>query len=140
MMPQTSNDVPDDMEMKLVVLGIKHQHTQRDGNSQAFQKAKEILITKGTSQRLYRNTIIYLAPDRTRLEELKQAVRSYLAWKSIVEDKVNLNLDAFQSNQADGKKKSGYDTIKLRLPETFVWILTPTRKLVKLKSIGMNPK
>ncbi len=131
MMPQTSNDVPDDMEMKLVVLGIKHQHTQRDSNSPAFQKAKEILNTKGTSQRLYRNTIIYLAPDRTRLEELKQAVRSYLAWKSIVEEKVTLNLDAFQSNQADGKKKSGYDTIKLRLPETFVWILTPYQETGK---------
>ncbi len=124
-MPQTSADVPDDMEMKLVVLGINHQHTQRDENSIAFQKAKEILSTRGASQRLYRNTLIFLAPDRNRLEELKQAVKSYLAWKSIVEDKIALNLDAFQTNQAEGKKKSGIDTIKLRLPETFVWILTP---------------
>lgn len=131
MMPQTSNDVPDDMEMKLVVLGIKHQHTQRDGNSAAFQKAKEILNTRGASQRLYRNTLIFLVPDRNRLDELKQAVRSYLAWKSIVDDKIALNLDAFQSNQADGKKKSGYDTIKLRLPETFVWILTPFQDIGK---------
>jgi predicted AAA+ superfamily ATPase len=123
-MPQTSNDIPDDLEMKLVVLGINHPHTPRDSNSLAFQKAKEILSTKGTSQRLYRNTLLFLSPDRTRLEELKQAVKSFLAWKSIVDDKVGLNLDAYQSNQAEGKRKSGLDTIKLRLPETFVWILT----------------
>lgn len=124
-MPQNSNDIPDDLDMKLVVLGINHPHTPRDGNSLAFQKAKDILSTKGNSQRLYRNTLIYLSPDRTRLEELKHAVKSYLAWKSIVDDKVGLNLDAYQANQAEGKRKSGLDTIKLRLPETFVWILTP---------------
>jgi predicted AAA+ superfamily ATPase len=124
-MPQTSNDVPDDMDMKLVVLGIKNQHISKDGSSPAFQKAKEILSNKGNSQRLYRNTLIFLAPDRTRLEELEQAVKSYLAWKSIVDDKNLLNLDAYQSNQAEGKRKSGLDTIKLRIPETFVWILTP---------------
>jgi predicted AAA+ superfamily ATPase len=128
-MPQNSNDVPDDLDMKLVVLGIKHPHVPRDGNSPAFQKAKDILSTKGASQRLYRNTLIFLTPDKTRLEELKQAVKAFLAWKSIVDDKVALNLDAYQSNQAEGKRKSGLDTIKLRLPETFVWILTPYQEV-----------
>lgn len=129
LLPQTSNDVPDDMDMKLVVLGVKYPHVSRDNESKAFDKAKEILSTKGSSQRLYRNTIIFLAPDKTRLIELKQAVRLYLAWKSIVDDKMALNLDAYQSEQAEGKRKSGLDTIKLRLPETFVWILTPYQEL-----------
>ncbi|MBW7891560.1 MAG: ATP-binding protein, partial [Chitinophagaceae bacterium] len=124
-MPQTSGDIPDDMDMKLVVLGVNHQHTSHDGNSFAFHKAKEILQTKGAANRIYKNTLIFLAPDRTRLEELKDAVKSYLAWKSIVDDKVALNLDVYQTNQAEGKRKAGIDTIKLRLPETFLWILTP---------------
>lgn len=124
-MPNSSGEVPDDMDMKLVVLGVKSAHVPKDLNSAAYAKAKEILTTKGSSQRLYRNTLIFLAPDRTRLDELKQAVKTYLAWKSIADDKVALNLDAFQSNQADGKVKTGLETIKLRLPETFVWILTP---------------
>lgn len=127
-MPQTTSDVPDDMEMKLVVLGINHPHISKDQHSPAFTKATEILSTRGTSLRIYRNTIIYLAPDKTRLEELKQAVKLYLAWKSIVEDKIALNLDVYQSNQAEGKRKSGLETIRLRLPETFVWILTPSQE------------
>jgi len=128
-MPQTSSDVPDDMEMKLIVLGMKNSHIHRDANSAAFQKAKEYLSTKGSSQRLYRNTIIFLAADKTRLEELKHAVKLYLAWKSIVADKTILNLDVFQSNQADTKVKNSIDTIKSRLPETFVWILTPFQEI-----------
>ena len=128
-MPQSSNDIPDDLEMKLVVLGIGHPHIPRDSNSPAFQKAKEILSTKGASQRLYRNTLIFLTPDKTRMEELKQAVKSYLAWKSIVEDRVALNLDAYQSNQAEGKRRSGLETVNLRLPETFIWILTPYQEV-----------
>jgi predicted AAA+ superfamily ATPase len=128
-MPVTSGDVPDDMEMKLVVIGGDDPHIPRDINSAAYKKANEILTTKGTSQRLYRNTLIFLAPDKTRLEELKVAVRSYLAWSSIIKDKEILNLDAFQNTQAEGKVKSGLETIKLRLPETFVWILTPFQDL-----------
>lgn len=124
-MPVTSGDVPDDMEMKLVVIGGDDPHIPRDTNSAAYKKAKEILTAKGTSQRIYRNTLIFLAPDKTRLEELKVAVRSYLAWSSILKDKEILNLDAFQNTQAEGKVRSGIDTIKLRLPETFIWILTP---------------
>ncbi|MEJ7737024.1 MAG: DUF499 domain-containing protein [Chitinophagaceae bacterium] len=124
-MPVTSGDVPDDMDMKLVVIGGDAPHIPRDLNSAAYKKAKEILTMKGTSQRLYRNTLIFLAPDKTRLEELRVAVRNYLAWSSILKDKEILNLDAFQNTQAEGKVKSGIDTIKLRLPETFIWILTP---------------
>jgi hypothetical protein len=52
-----------------------------------------------------------------------------LSWKSIVDDKIALNLDAYQSSQAEGKRRSGIDTIKLRLPETFVWILTPYQEV-----------
>jgi len=126
-MPAASSEVPDDLEMKLVVLGSASAHTPKDQNSPAYTKAKEILNTKGSSPRLYRNTLIFLSPDKTRLDELKQAVRTYLAWKSIYDDRIALNLDAFQSNQAEGKVKSGMDTIKLRLPETFVWILTPAQ-------------
>lgn len=128
-MPQNSGDIPDDLEMKLVVLGIRYPHVGRDGSSPAFQKSKEILNTRGASPRLYRNTLIFLTPDKTRLEELKRSVKSYLAWKSIVEDKVALNLDAYQSSQADGKRKAGLDAIKLQLPETFVWILTPFQEI-----------
>jgi len=125
LLPQTSSDVADDMDLKLVVLGLKDYHSPKDGASPAFTKAKDILNQRGSSQRLYKNTLLFLAPDKARLEELKNAVKAYLAWKSIQEDKIILNLDAFQISIVEGNAKSAKDTIQLRLPETFIWILTP---------------
>jgi hypothetical protein len=40
-----------------------------------------------------------LAADRTRLDELEQAIRDYLAWRSIEDERETLNLDAFQTKQ-----------------------------------------
>ena len=40
------------------------------------------------------------------LRELEQGVRKYLAWSSIWDDRVTLNLDQFQLRQAETKKKS----------------------------------
>ena len=125
LMPKSSSDVQDDMDLKLVVLGLDQIHINRDSNSPAYEKAKEILSKKGTSQRLFRNTLIFLAPDKARLEELKHSVQLYLAWKSIQKDRVGLNLDAFQSTTVDTKVTTSNDTVKLRLPETFIWVLTP---------------
>jgi len=125
LMPKSSNDVLDDMDLKLVILGLDQFHINRDQNSPAFNKAKEILSTKGSAQRLFRNTLIFLAPDKSRLEELKHAVQLYLAWKSIQNDRVALNLDPFQASTVDSKVTSSNDTVILRLPETFIWILTP---------------
>ena len=47
-----------------------------------------------TRPRLYRNTLVFLAADKTRLQDLDEAVRKYLAWESILAEKVALNLDS----------------------------------------------
>lgn len=129
LMPQSSNDIPDDTFLKLVVLGMKEFHVARDSLSSAYVKAKELLSQKGNSQRLYKNTLIFLVPDKSRLEELKNAIKLFLSWQSIQEDKITLNLDAFQAKQVDNKVKSSRDTVNLRLPETFIWILTPYQEI-----------
>jgi ribosomal protein L10 len=37
------------------------------------------LETRGNTPRLYRNTLVFLAADKTRLQDLDEAVRTYLA-------------------------------------------------------------
>src|SRR6266702_642781 len=66
-----------------------------------------------------------MAADRTRLEELEQAARDYLAWKSIEDEQEILNLDAFQRNQAKTRREHAEGTIKARIPETYSWLLVP---------------
>ena len=68
-----------------------------------------------------------LAADRGRLGELRLGVRDYLAWKSIEAEKETLNLDAFQSRQAETKRAQFDDVVVQRIGETFIWVLVPTQ-------------
>ena len=80
--PRSGHDVPDERETRLVVLGTEHPH-RRDPGSAAETAANAILESRGTTPRLYRNTLVFLAPDQTRLQDLDEAVRHHLAWESI---------------------------------------------------------
>ena len=76
--PHRGPDVPDERETRLVVLGTGHPH-RRDPGSVAETAATAILESRGTTPRLYRNTLVFLAPDQTRLQDLDKAVRHQAA-------------------------------------------------------------
>ena len=123
--PGSSSDVPDEMETRLVILGPETAHSSKTPDSAARLRAEEILTNRGKSPRIYKNMLVFLAPDKTRLGDLEQAIRNYLAWASIWDDKENLNLDAFQAKQASTKKGEANDTVQSRIKETYVWLLVP---------------
>ena len=120
-----SSDVPDEREVRLVILGPEHSHVGKQMDSAACKEAAAILESRGTSPRNYKNTLLFMAADKTRLAELQQAVRQWLAWSSIQRDRETLNLDAFQSKQADTKAQSADETIEARIPETYQWLIVP---------------
>ncbi len=123
--PNSGGDVPDELEARLVVLSPEFSHSSKDDKSAARQMAFSILESRGASPRIYRNAIVFAAPDKTRLADLEQAVRRYLAWKSIDRDHEVLNLDAFQGNQAKKKLTDSEETVRSRIPETYQWLLVP---------------
>jgi len=126
--PQSSADVPDVLETRLVVLGPSTPHARNNPDSAALRKAREILEMRGSTPRLYRNTLVFLAPDETRLSDLEEAVRRYLAWESILNDREALNLDPQQVRQAEAQKQSADKTVGARLPETYFWLLVPVQQ------------
>ena len=123
-MPQSGQDVPDDLDARLVVLSVDHAYTKELGNI-AEAAAKTILESRGSTPRLYRNTLVFLAADRTRLQDLDEAARRYLAWESILDEQVALNLDPQQGKQAETQKKAADGVVTARLPETYQWLLVP---------------
>ena len=124
-----SGDVPDEQEVRLVVIGPEHAHSAKDANSAARKEAAAILESRGTSPRNYKNMLVFLAGDTNRLRELRQAARQFLAWSSIVRDGSGenpaLNLDSFQKRQASSKYDSANETVESRIPETYQWLLVP---------------
>jgi predicted AAA+ superfamily ATPase len=125
-MPQSGSDVPDDLDARLVVLGVNHPYS-KEGASAAEVAAKAILETRGNTPRLYRNTLVFLAADKTRMQELDEAARKYLAWESILSEKVQLNLDPHQATQAETQKAAADSAMTARLPETYQWLLVPVQ-------------
>src|SRR5690606_35176434 len=91
-LPRTGADVPDDLDARLVVLPPDSPYSREKGSA-AEAAARAILESRGSSPRLFRNTLVFLAADRVRLQDLDEAVRKYLAWSSILAEKEALNLD-----------------------------------------------
>jgi hypothetical protein len=125
--PASYNEVVDEPEAKLVILGPDSPHSAKDTDSPARQLAAEIL-NRGSAGRNCGNMLVFLAADKSRFADLDKAVRLYLAWKSIESEKVSLDLTPFQANQVDQKKTSSDQAVKGRIPETYVWLLVPGQK------------
>ena len=125
-MPHSGHDVPDDLDARLVVLGVEHPYS-KEPESAAGIAAKAIIESRGNSPRLYRNTLVFLAADKTRLQDLDEAIRKYLAWESILAEKETLNLDPQQVKQAETQKTAADGAVTARLPETYQWLLVPVQ-------------
>ncbi len=111
------------MDARLVVLGSDHPYSKvRHGGDNT---AKAMLDTRGTTPRRYRNSLVFLAADRTRLQDLDAAVRRLLAWESILAEREQLDLSPHQVKQADTQRANAEATVTAQLPETWQWLLVP---------------
>ncbi len=126
-LPESSQDVPDDVDARLVVLGIE-QPCGKEAGTVAEAAAQHFLETRGSAPRRFRNTLVFLAADKTRLTELDEAVRKYLAWDSILKEKEVLDLSPFQVKQAETQHHGADTTVAARIPETYLWLLVPVQK------------
>ncbi|MDL5055262.1 Swt1 family HEPN domain-containing protein [Oscillatoria laete-virens NRMC-F 0139] len=126
--PANSGEVPDELDCRLVVLSVEQAYS-KEPNNPAVLAAQQILQMRGNSPRLYQNTLVFLGADQARIEELNEAVRYYLAWDSIVNEKGEggLNLDPRQASQAENQRKNWENAIQGRLAEAYQWLLIPTQ-------------
>jgi hypothetical protein len=123
---RSAADVPDDQDARLVVLPAEHVYT-KDGTSPAEVAAKTLLESRGNSPRLFRNSLVFLAADKARMQDLDEAVRRYLAWKSIVNEADVLDLGKHQRGQAETQLKAAESMVLARIPETYHWLLVPVQ-------------
>jgi hypothetical protein len=126
-----SGDIVDTPEATLILLGPAYPHIrgQVDPSSEsaapAVVAARNILDTRGEGRRQYRNALVFLAADRGKLVDLRKAVAEHIVWSDIVSSADNLNLDVQQRRQAGARKDDAQRTVKLRLQDTWSWLLTP---------------
>ncbi|WP_421020007.1 hypothetical protein, partial [Klebsiella pneumoniae] len=84
---------------------------------EALVEAKDILTQRGSTPRVYRNMLVFIAAETRQLDHLKDAVRASLAWGEIVRDTERLNLTQSDSALAKAKLTEANETMKTRLKE-----------------------
>jgi predicted AAA+ superfamily ATPase len=126
--PRGLAEVPDEDRARLVVLGPEHPHASGTEVTAARAMVEAILAERASGPRSFKNMLVFLAPDKARLEELREAARLFLAWDSIVQDHEELNLDAQQRRHAETQRRNFDEAVVQRIGETFVWLLTPRQE------------
>ena len=124
-----SGDVPDDWQLRLVVLSPDAAFS-RSGQSLAITQAAAILKNRGEQPRFKQNRLIFLAADVDSVNRLREQVRSALAWQSIVSDikEMKLNLDQYQSRQANASCEDAKNALSRMVRETYKWLLSPVQE------------
>lgn len=130
------NDIPDDSQIRLVVLPPTASHLWKQKQSMAIKTATEINQKRGQQPRLNQNRLIFLCADAEATSSLYDNVKRYLAWDSIVDDKDALNLDQHRIKEAT-KNRDDYDSrIDSFITQTFKWVLAPNQELNPKGGLG----
>ena len=104
--PKLPADVSDEHDARLVVLSSEAPYVSGLENP-ALALAGQILDSRGAAPRLCRNSLMFLAADRTRRQDLDEALRHFPAWDSIVRDVEKLNLNLQSGGPSEGAASGG---------------------------------
>jgi len=126
--PGSSADIPDEAGgVRVVVMGVRNSHTSANLSSEAMTEAKNIISHRGPAPRVYKNILVFLAPDKRALDNLKEAVRLSLAWTQIVKERNSLNLTQGNLAIAENKMNDTSNIFEMRMKETWSWIIYPSQ-------------
>lgn len=125
--PSSSNDIPDEQNARLVILRPEYTFRRANGkdSGKALATVSDYLNMRGTSPRVYRNMLAFVAPDQDKLRDLQTEVKRFIAWKSIISDKDDLNLDGGQLREAESSLNRSNSLVESRIKETYCWLLVP---------------
>ena len=123
--PDSSMDVSDEQDVGLVILKYRQTYKSNTPKDNAIQAAENILNTRGTAPRIYRNMLAFIAPDQNMMSALREEIKRFLAWKSIKEDSIDLNLDAAQNRETESSLSRSNQIVDARILETYCHLLVP---------------
>ena len=104
--PDDPTMIDEAQALSLVVLGTQQTHVGRGvDKSPATEAVTDTLMRCRSSQRRFRNTLIFVAPDEALLATARDVMGKALAWSSIDSD-ARLQQQLTQSQAADAKDKA----------------------------------
>ena len=127
--PQDSGEVEDTDTVRLVILPpSKPLPTRSSETDEATATAKDIILTRGDASRIHRNTLLFLGAKSDEIRGLKNFVRTYLAWHSIINgDNRIQNLTGDRLSQAKSSLSTADTQLSKALVTAYRWALSPAQ-------------
>lgn len=115
--------------LSLVILGPTLTHAGKGiGKSPATDVMSDVLMRCRSSQRRFRNTLMFVVPDEANLATAREVVRKSLAWASIDKDaRLRQEMTAAQTSDATDKARSHRDSALKAVRAAWSHILYPVK-------------
>lgn len=123
--PASTLDIPDEDTLRIVILPPSAAHRSKVEDSHALKMADEILQSRGSSQRNYRNMLVFAAADASYVSQLKTEAKRFKAWTSIMDDREALNLDVAQTRETEQNMRRASESLDIKIDEAYSWLLAP---------------
>jgi hypothetical protein len=122
--PDKNDEILDQADVRLVIVHPRHHYSSQVKENPAFIFASQALESRGNSPRVNQNMLAFAVADRELLGYLMDAVRDFLAWNSIVDDK-EVPLLPDQMTMAEKRRKNADETVLLRLTHAYNTVYYP---------------
>lgn len=120
------SDLPDDSALRLILLPPDQFYSKQEGRL-ATEAVLAYLRNHGSKPRYRGNRLFFIAADHAALARLNDAIRTVLAWNSIVDDikEGRLNIDRLQEQQAQKELRTAEEVLPRNIRECYRWLLCP---------------
>ena len=127
--PTSHGDIPDADFVRLVILPPdKWLPSRSQENDDATPAIMDMLRNRGDAARVRKNTLLFLGARRDEIRNLHRAVRSYLAWHSIVKGNRRIeNLQGDRSKQAYESVSKAEREVRSTLVNAYRWAMAPSQ-------------
>jgi hypothetical protein len=127
--PDDAVSVDEAQALSLVILGPNHSHGGRGVDKSAATEAVTDALTRcRSSQRRFRNTLVFIAPDEASLGTAREVMRRAMAWSSIAtDDRLQQQMTHAQAADAKDKAKTNRDAALKAVRAAWSHILHPVR-------------
>lgn len=124
--PASHDGIPDVDEATLVITHPRWSTSKGEGEgSDSMHWIRDAIERRGTAQRTNRNMLVFLAADKNSIELAQDAARSYLGWKHVSDNEVQLNLTHQQLQQAQTDMAHFSKTLDERIRAAYNWAIYP---------------
>jgi len=125
--PDELTQIDDRRTVALVILPPAASHDPGAGaRSRAPEVAGETIERRGSGQRRYRNSLIFVAADASNVEAARENARRERAWQSILDDAdLRQNLTLAQTNDAEAQTRRSREALRQSVRGAWVHVLHP---------------